>query len=245
MKKRAVILGLIVFLSAVSSSRAAKDISPDKQQESQDSLYSGTLTYLVGPGDVLEIKVWRHSDLDITAVVRPDGKISFPLVGNVNVCDLTTDDVEKAIESGLSATLNQPKVNVNVRSFQSKKIFVLGEVNKPGVYPFEGRVTVLDALSKASGYKSDTAALKSVMVIRKGYSSKPEVLRLNVYEVIAKGRFSQNIYLQPYDIIFVPKSFIANVNTFVDQFFAKTDPALQYYLDIYEIGNPSSVIRSR
>jgi len=240
MKIRIVVLSIIFLLANIIFA-----LAEDAAFKNKDTLYSGDFTYLIGPGDILEVKVWRHPDLDTTMVVRPDGKISFPLIGSLSVCDLTTRTVEDRITVGLSKVINEPKVTVNVSGFQSKKIFVLGEVLRPGVYPFEGRVTVLDAISKASGYKEDTAALKSVMLIRKGYVAKPEVLRLNIYNVISKGDLKDNIYLEPQDIIFVPKTFIANVNTFIDQFFTKTDPVLQYYLDIYDIRSGTPGVRSR
>ena len=232
---------ILLFLATIgwaeTDNKAA--ISPD----SADVLYTGEFTYLIGPGDVLEIKVWRHPDLDIKATVRPDGKISFPTIGDISANNLTVSQFEGNISKGLTKLVNDPQTTVNVVGFFSKKIFILGEVNNPGLYPFEGQVSVVDAISRASGYKEKTAALQSVMVIRGGDKQKPRVLRLNIYDVIKKADFRQNIYLMPNDIVFVPKTFISNLDDFIEKFFSKTDPVLQYYLDVYNIRKPGILNR--
>jgi len=98
-------------------------------------------------------------------------------------------------------------------------------------------------MSRAAGYKPNSAALRSVMVVRRIYSAKPDVLRVNAYDIIQKGAFKNEVSLYPGDIIFVPKTFISDVSDFVNQFLAQTDPALQYYLDIYNIKNPGVLNR--
>jgi polysaccharide biosynthesis/export protein len=198
--------------------------------------FRGAFAYIIGCGDVLDVKVWRHPDLAQEAVVRPDGNISFPLVGDVKAADLAPDELKKEIARRLMSVVRDPQVTVNVKQFMSQKIFVLGEVNRPGVYPFEGRVSILDAIGRAGSYK-DTATIASTVVIRTTSVKKPEALRVNLAEVFKNARVEQNILLEPGDIVFVPKSFIAKLDQFIDQFFAKTEPALLYYLDIVNIKN--------
>lgn len=151
--------------------------------------------------------------------------------------------MKKEIAQQINRIIRDPEVIVNVVGFESKKYFVLGEVYRPGVYPFEGKVRVIEAISRAAGYKEDTAALKSIIVIRRGYTTNPKAMRVNILNVIRKGDISQDIFLEPGDIVFVPKTFIANLNKFIDQFLTKTDPALQYYLDIYNIRQPGILNR--
>lgn len=239
-----VALSAIIFLTCLVGVWAESGSSQPLGQKAEDLvLYAGNFSYIIGPGDVLEIRVWRHPDLDNRSVVRPDGRISFPLIGDMPACDLTPEQLKDKIALGLSHIINDPRVTVNVTSFQSKKIFVLGEVYRPGVYPFEGRVNVLDAISRAQGYKEDTAVLKSVVIIRGGSTNKPQAIRVNLWNVINKADISQNILLEAGDIVFVPKSFIAKLDTFIEQFFTKTDPILQYYLDIYNIREPGILSR--
>jgi polysaccharide export outer membrane protein len=222
---------ILFFLMICFSGLAMAQIDP----KGPGDMYTGEFTYQIGPGDVIEIKVWRHPDLTMQVRVRPDCKIAFPIVNEVNVNNSTPEGLRKDLELKLSKTIRDPQVTVNIVEFQSKKVFVLGEVNRPGVYPFEGRERVIDALGKAMGYKEDTAALKSIMVIKSGSAA---ATRINIYDFIHKGDVKQNVLLEPGDIVFVPQTFISNVNKFVDQFFTKTDPVLKYYLDIYNIRKP-------
>jgi len=208
-----------------------------------DSLYETGFHYFIGPGDELDIKVWRHPDLDMSVIVRPDCMISMPIANEVFVCNATIPESREQIASQLKKTLKNPQVAVNVRKFVSQKIFVLGEVERPGLYPFAGRITVLDALSKAGGYDKETAALKSVMLIRGGYGPDAQVMSINMQDVLRGKNYESNIFLRAGDIIFVPKSFISKVNKFINQFFTKTDPVLKYYLDIIDIEQRTPPIR--
>jgi polysaccharide export outer membrane protein len=237
------IAAVFVFTGAVlaEESRLLKEIKSISEQD----FYTGEFSYIIGPGDVLEINVWRHPDLTTQARVRPDGKIAFPLIDEVYVGNVTPEALKKEIATKLSTSIRDPRVTVNVLSFQSKKLFVLGEVNRPGVYPFEGRVSVLDALSKAGGYNGDTAALKSVIVIKRGNTVKPQAKRVNILDVITKGDVGQDIFLGASDIVFVPKTFISNLDSFIDRFITKTDPVLRYYLDIIDIDQRTPGGRSR
>jgi polysaccharide export outer membrane protein len=230
-----VIIALFIILVSVETG-----VSKDEK----DSFYEGDFTYIIGPGDVLQISVWRHPDLASTATVRPDGKISFLLTHDINAAGLTPNELKDALARALNKTVRDPRVAVNVIRFYSKKIFVLGEVERPGVYPYEGRMTVLEAVSRAGSYK-ETAVLKSIIIIRGAHTDTSQVGRLNLQDVLKGKDISDNILLEPGDIIFVPKSFIAKVDTFIDQFFTKTDPVLKYYLDLIDIDQRSPGSRLR
>jgi len=173
------------------------------------------VVYTIGEGDALDISVWQHSELDKKVIVRPDGYVSFPLVGDVKANGLTPPQLSSLIKENLSRLIKDPQVTVIVSGFGSKNIFVLGEVTKPGSYPYRGGKTVLDAIGNAGGWKS-SAVLNSVMVVRKAFTDAPVAHRLNVYALVKKGDFSQNLALEPGDIIYVPKSFIANIGSFIE-----------------------------
>ena len=173
------------------------------------------MVYKIGQGDTLDISVWQHSELDKKVVVRPDGYISFPLVGDITAAGQTPPQLASNVKENLSRLIKDPQVTVIVLGFGSKNIFVLGEVIKAGAYPYRGGVNVLDAISEAGGWKS-SAVLNSVMVVRKAFTEAPEAHRLNIYALVKNGDFSQNIALEPGDIIYVPKSFIANIGSFIE-----------------------------
>ncbi|MEI8175354.1 MAG: polysaccharide biosynthesis/export family protein, partial [Candidatus Omnitrophota bacterium] len=119
------------------------------------------------------------------------------------------------IKDGLARLIKNPEVTVVVAGFNSKTIFILGELNKPGSYPYRGGMTILDAISQGGGWRN-SAVLNSVMVVRKAFTDAPEAHRLNVYALIKNGDFSQNLALEPGDIIYVPQSFVANIGAFIE-----------------------------
>lgn len=228
---------LICYTKATAHSQALVGNDKYLEQKSgavetkQGNISESDFYYIVGPGDRLNISVWRHPDLNKEVVVRPDGKIAFPIVNDIQASGLTPAELDANLVKGLSDIIRDPEVTVTILSFASKKIFVLGEVRRAGVYPFRGKMTVLEAISEAGSY-TDDAVLRSTIIVRRGYTEKPEITRINLEKVIKKGDFRQNILLQPGDIIFVPKSFIAKIDTFIDHFFTRTYPAIRYYLDL-------------
>ncbi|MFH1848335.1 MAG: polysaccharide biosynthesis/export family protein, partial [Candidatus Omnitrophota bacterium] len=190
-----------------SQGSAAANVFPKPHKE--------RLKYIIGEGDELEIFVWQHEELNKKVVVRPDGNISFPLVGDIRAAGLTPPELSSNVRESLSRLLKAPQVTVMVSDFSSKNIFVLGEVGKPGAYKFRGGVNILNAISDAGGWR-DSAVLSSVMLVRKVFTDAPEVKRLNVWRLIKKGDFSQNADIRPGDIVYVPKNFVANIGAFID-----------------------------
>lgn len=171
--------------------------------------------YRIEPGDELEISVWQHPDLLRKVVVRPDGYISFPLAGEVNVSGLTANRTAKQIALRLSRILRKPEVSVIVTSFASKSIFVLGAVNKPGLYPYKTRTTVLKAVSQADSWQPH-AYIKCTLVVKKFFTGETEVIRVNLWDIVKDGKVDMDVELQPGDIVYVPQSFIGNIGTFID-----------------------------
>ncbi|MCG2712804.1 MAG: polysaccharide biosynthesis/export family protein [Candidatus Omnitrophica bacterium] len=218
----------------------------DRERElgPEDKSKIDKIEYILGKSDELSVFVWRHSDLNKKVMVQPDGNITFPLVGNIDTTGLTATQLADKLSSRLSLFLKDPKVTVTVINFQSSKYFILGQVSRPGVYPLAAGATVLEAITQAGGYL-DTAALKSVIVVRKAYANEPNAVRINFNKVINEANMRENMELQPGDIVFVPKTFIAKLDTFVEQFITKTRPVLGYYLDIIDIEERSPGNRSR
>jgi len=184
--------------------------APSTPQETKESA-----DYLIGEEDVLYISVWQNPDLSQEAIVRPDGKVSFPLVGDVQASGLAPAQLAKKITDVLKEYIKYPEVSISVRKFGGQKIIILGEVVDPGVYQGTGKRTVLEAIAMAGGF-TPHAVISSVVVIKGGFLS-PKGMRLDLNRALLKADMSQNIYLEPQDIIYVPKKFIANVNYFVNQ----------------------------
>ena len=158
--------------------------------------------YIIGPTDVLEIHVWREPDLSRTIPVRPDGKITLPLLNDVQASGLTPLELKAGIEKRLAEFVESPTVSVAVQEIHSKNIFVLGQVESPGQYPLQQDLTVLQALSLAGGL-AEWADKGDVVILRKE-NGKQSRIKFD-YKNISKGKhLEKNIVLQPGDTIIVP-----------------------------------------
>jgi len=159
--------------------------------------------YRIGSGDTLQMSVWKEPDASVpSVVVRPDGKITVPLIKDVEVAGLTPRQAEKLIADGLSKYITDPNVTVVVAAINSKKIYVIGAVKKEGTLPYTYGITVMQALSEAGGL-TDYARRKKIYVLRSenGHDYR---LDFNYEEVIRGERMEQNIVLQPGDTVVIP-----------------------------------------
>jgi polysaccharide biosynthesis/export protein len=158
--------------------------------------------FIIGNDDVLAINVWKEPDISRAIPVRSDGKISLPLVGEVQAAGLTPLALEKDIAVKLKNFIAEPEVTVMVQQVNSQKFNILGQVVRPGSYGIANSPTVLDAIALAGGFR-DFAKKKSIYVLRHGQSGETR-LPFN-YKSVSEGKdMSQNIKLQPGDTIIVP-----------------------------------------
>lgn len=178
------------------------------------------LPYTIGPGDVLEISVWQHPELDRIVTVRPDGRMSFSLIGDVNANGLTPAKLDEIITGMLSEYVQKPEVTVVVTSIsiRSTQILVLGQVARPGAYPMEERLTVLESIAKAGSY-TETAGLRKVTIARQSRAGTPKVIKVDLKKIITKGDRREDIILEPGDIVHVPTK--ASAWTIFDRYFLR------------------------
>ncbi len=155
-------------------------------------------TYVIGAEDILQIRVWREPDLSGPVGVRPDGKISMPLVGDLQAGGLTPEKLAETIKEVLVKYVTEPEVMVSVASVNSKKYFVMGEVNRPGQYPLVVPTTISQALTVAGGFR-DYADTKNVLILR-----GPKRYKFNYRDWVRGKNPMQNILLESGDQIVVP-----------------------------------------
>jgi len=161
-------------------------------------------TYLIGPGDVLAVTVWKEPDISNKALpVRSDGKISLPLAGEIEASGKTPKTLEQDISTRLQAYISDPEVTVIVQEIKSRKFNILGQVTKPGAYLLTDSTTVLDAIAMAGGFR-DFAKQKSIYVLRVKSDGTPEKLPFNFKEVVKGSYTARNIKLEPHDTVVVP-----------------------------------------
>ena len=163
-----------------------------------------TPDYTIGPEDVLEITVWRNADLSKVVVVRPDGRVSLPLIGDVTAVGRTASQLAEAIANKLKEFKENPQVSIVVKEVNSYSIYVLGEVSKPGKFPLKSKTTLLQAITLASGFTS-AAARNKIVVFRFGENGEKDVkIKASYDDIILRDAGPQNIHLKPGDTIVVP-----------------------------------------
>jgi polysaccharide export outer membrane protein len=158
--------------------------------------------YVIGPDDVLTIVFWREKDLSGEVAVRPDGKISLPLLNDVQAAGLTVEELRLRITEAANKLIEEPTVAVVVKQINSRKVFITGQVAKPGPYPLNGPTTVVQLLAIAGGVL-EYAKEKEIAIMRTE-NGRQVSLRFNYDEVKKRKNLEQNIQLKPGDSIIVP-----------------------------------------
>jgi polysaccharide biosynthesis/export protein len=168
--------------------------------------------FVFGPGDVIDIKVWRQPEMDLTVTVAPDGRITYPLLGTLEVSGLNYPELVGALEDGLDDYYVEPSVAVNIIEVSNQKVFVLGEVQNPAVLQIENDLSILEALVRTGGIHPD-ARTDNVLLIR-GEFDDPELYLVDVQGVYTRGDTSQMVWLQRGDIVYVPARTIVEAERF-------------------------------
>jgi len=180
-----IVLGLLLCACAASAVRA--QALPD---------------YNVNTGDAIEVSVWKEPDLTKTIVVRPDGKFTFPLAGEIVAAGRTVTQIQTDITSRLQKFIPEPVVTAAITALEGNRVYVIGQVNKPGSYVMNPRLNVLQALSMAGGMTA-FAGTNDIIVLR-GTGGKQRVMQFH-YGEVSKGRnLEQNVALEAGDVVVVP-----------------------------------------
>lgn len=168
--------------------------------------------YIMCPGDQLQVVVYRHTDISSPLnstpyIVRPDGKVTFPLIGDIDVTGKTVTEFTRQLEASLAEYLVRQQVSVNILKLGTTRVYVLGEVKKPGLYELEKSHRVLDALGKAEGF-TEKAAKKKIFLIRKGAE---EPVLVNINNFLKKSDQSQNYVLNEGDCLYLTSNGKINI----------------------------------
>jgi polysaccharide biosynthesis/export protein PslD len=177
-------------------------------------------------GDEIEVKFVDTPELNDRQTIRPDGKISMPIAGEVVATGKTPAALTNDLTTLFSKELINPKLVVIVRSFGNRKIYVGGEVKNQGVFPLSENVSVYEGILLAGGFNNPKAKLKNVVVIR----NSAEKRKVYVFDS-RKPQLMGQFYLQPRDIIYVPEKTIVNVDDWVDQYISSVIPKLPFYFN--------------
>ena len=199
------------LISCASQSSNVKDV-----ERPAPIVYTKSIVYTIAAGDRLDIKFFYNPELNESVTVRPDGVISLQLIDEIKAAGLKPAELDQKLTDLYSRELRKPVLTVIVRSFTRQRIYVGGEVNTPGLIVLPAGMSTLQAIFQSGGFK-ETADPAETLVIRKGENSKPVPIRIDLAAVMdADG--GSDFKLQPDDIVYVPKSSIANTNKFIDEY---------------------------
>jgi len=170
----------------------------------EKSLLVVTPEYIVGPEDILEITVWKNPELSKEVQVRPDGRISLPLLGDLSAVGKTPVQLTDEISAGLKKYMEHPTISMTVKDVQSYQIYVLGEVNRPGKYPLKSKTTLLQGITVAGGF-TGVAAKNSIVIFRFTKDGQGQAkLKASYDDIVVRDGSGQNIELMPGDMIVIP-----------------------------------------
>lgn len=214
---------LIGLLAACSPSVVVERPTPVGAPGTQIGLVGPALSeeYIIQAGDRLEIKFYYNAEMNDFMTVRPDGRISLELIGDVVVAGQTPTQLKNLLTKKYSQELKNPEVTVIIRAVVSK-IYVDGEVKKPGEFELLGPLTAMQAIARAEG--KTEKAWQEALVIRRIKGKEPLVMLLDLDAVLTGTNIGQDIGLVPFDIVYVPRSPIADVNLWVHQYIRSNIP---------------------
>ncbi len=192
--------------------------------------------YILYPGDVVAVKFFYHPQLNEQLPIRPDGKITLQLVGDVQAAGRTLPELRAALREHYSSLLSRPEVAVMVTAVDSQRVYVGGEVTTPGAFPIAAGMTAMQAILTAGG-QLKTAELRNVVILRDQGSDTPAVLLVDLKEGLQRLGRNRDIAVAPRDIVFVPKTKIAEANQFVEQYVDKLIPISRAFNLQYNFGS--------
>jgi protein involved in polysaccharide export with SLBB domain len=219
-------LVLFSFIMVVVSCTSVTNNKPavtDLPQTSENSAEHSKPEYILQIGDLMEIKFLYDPQLNEGVKIRPDGRISLQIVDEVEAAGLTPAQLDAILTEKYSRVLTKPEVAVIVREFAGQKIYVGGEVASPGLINLNSHMTAMEAIFSAGGFR-ETAEPGSVIVLRRSPKNTRMVRKVDLKNVLAGNPTEQNLVLRPFDVVYVPKTFISKANKFVEQYLSRMIP---------------------
>jgi polysaccharide export outer membrane protein len=197
-----VLAALLVLLAAAQQATPATPQQPASGPVDPPKSVALPEGYVIGPEDALSVVFWRDKDMSADVVVRPDGKISLPLLNDVQAAGFTPEQLRAQLVKAASKFVEDPNATVVVKEIKSRKVFVTGNVAKPGTYPLGGEMNVLQLIAIAGGVL-EYADTKNIVIMRND-NGRQQSFKFNYNDVIRQKRVEQNILLKPGDTVVIP-----------------------------------------
>jgi polysaccharide export outer membrane protein len=210
-----------------------RDLGPEPEGVPMGLEYSAEGAYLLRRGDRVEIDVLFYPELRTVTVVRPDGKITAPGLGDVTALGRRPEEVAADVEAYYSQLLRDPQSTVNVVAFGERRAYIMGLVRKPGPIDLQQRMTLTQAVAIAGSFDPN-AQLSTVMLLRRRSENSAAAYRLDLRPVIEGKSLAADVILQPDDVVYVPQTFITDMEQFVRQVFGGLLPIPMLFRETYE-----------
>jgi protein involved in polysaccharide export with SLBB domain len=217
-----------VFVRELGTSAAEATVSAGLPLE-----YAPESAYLLRRGDRLQVNVLFYPELETNTTVRPDGMITAPGVGDVAALGRRPEEVAADIEAYYSRILRDPTTTINVLAFGERRAYVFGQVNRPGPVDLQQRMTLTQALASVGSVNTD-ATLSTVVLLRRRTENTAQAYRLDLRGVLDGESLAADVVLQPDDVVYVPRTFIASMEQFVDQVFGGLIPIPDLFIRTYD-----------
>lgn len=216
-----------------------------QMRELREFLRESGEEYKIGVDDKLTVVFYGDPSLDRAVRVRPDGKISFPRIGDIPAEGLTPVELSAAITELYAEFLRNPEATVIVDEIGGHVAYVMGEVKSPGAVEIRGRMTLSQAIAQAGSW-TESAHLSSVMLVRRGTWERPRAIRIDFKRVLSGDQLVYDVPMQAFDIVYVPQTFIGNAADFSDNLFTRFITApLNAIVRGYDAFQPRQTIRTR
>lgn len=215
-------LAMVAIHPAAKAQAVSQQSAPGVNVEGQ-ALNPGL--YRLEIGDLIEVKFFYNGELNDSIQIRPDGFISMPMIGDVAVAGKTISEVRLLLEGQYKSIIREPVVTIQIRNYANRRIFVGGEVSRPGMLPLVGRQTALSAIVEAGGLRP-SAKRGEILLVRRGLQGAPVVTRLSMKSKDRGPSEAILFELQPFDLILVTESGVSKANRAVDQYIRQMIPGL-------------------
>lgn len=196
-------LATLIAVTISIGTAAAQSVAPTVATGAVTAAPVPPPDYVIGADDVLSIVFWRESDMSADVVVRPDGRISIPVVNDVVAMGLTPEQLRQRLTTEASRYVEDPNVSVVVKEIKSRRVFIMGQVAKAGPYPLMAPLTVMQLIALAGGLE-EFAKQEDIVILRQEPGGTPSSIRFNYRDVMKRKNLRQNIELKPGDTVIVP-----------------------------------------
>ncbi|WP_133716164.1 MULTISPECIES: polysaccharide biosynthesis/export family protein [Methylocaldum] len=210
------LMTLIIIMGCYGCTVNRPVLDPSVALAEVESRYEVPPNYIIQPGDQLDVKFFYTPEFNESVIVRPDGKISLQLIDDVQAAGINPAKLDEVLTNAYSGELKDPAVTVLVRTLTEPRVYLAGDIAKPGFITVRNKIGVLQAIDEAGGFL-ETANINDVTVIRKGPNNQPLTHEVDVENILDGELSDSDFLLQPTDVVFVPKRGVAKVAGFMDQ----------------------------